>query len=161
MSIYVKFAGLNGSVTMTGFQGWSEINEVETGAINVPVHNSVGKQADRLNSHISMGNVLLLKPMDNASIQLLEHAQTGQSFNTVEIDSVTTGNPPQAYHKMILTNATIAHYSRRHTGAGGKPVEYISLSYTKIQETYIPRNSNNQAGNPVSTGYDLAKAQKM
>ena len=161
MSLYVKFAGLTGSVTTTGFQGWSEVNEMEAGAVNVPVHNTVGKQSDRVQGHPTMGNVLLIKPMDNASIQLLGQAQTGQSFSTVEIDSVSTGNPPQAYHKLILSDATIAHYSRRHSGAGGKPLEYISLTYSKIQETYIPRNGANQAGNPMSTGYDLTKAQKM
>jgi hypothetical protein len=37
----------------------------------------------------------------------------------------------------------------------------ITMDYTKIETTFIPRDANNQLGSPLRTGFDLIHAESM
>lgn len=161
MSIYVKFDGITGSVTTEGYQGWTEVDQLEFNGINVSTSNVVGKAPDRINSRPSFGEYTIVKPMDISSPYLVGCIHSGKVIPKVEIDCVTTGNPPFTYLKTTLTSVLLNHYSRRHSSAGGKPIEYISMTYTGIEETLSPRDASNKIGTPITTGYNLTTAQKM
>lgn len=160
MGIYLKVPGVNGLVHTQNYQGWIQLNSCQFGGVSNPTQMTVGKDGDRYITYPFFEQIVLHKNMDISSISLFEAVSTGKVFPQIEIVYVTTGNPVMVYAKTILHHATFTHYQESN-GNGGLPEEILSVAYTKIERTYIPRDEHNAIQSPATTGYDLPKGQKM
>jgi len=158
MAIYIKMDTISGNVTSEGYENWIEAKHVRFPGISTQVSNNTGNGYSRITGKPYFGELTVIKQTDNSTTTLFENAHSGKVIGTVEIDFVSTSNPPQAYEKFKLTNVIISHFSKEHHEGGGLPVEFIKLNYTKIEHTYIPRNSANQLQSPQVTGYDIEQA---
>ncbi len=162
MSIYMKMDGINGNVTTENYQNWIQVEDVSFGGIQNSMNNIVGKSQDRISSRPSFGEITLIKKSDVSSIKLFEAAHSGKVISKVEIDYVSTGNPPTTYSKISLTNVLISHYSEKHQGDGTSlPTERVRLHYETIEKTYTPRDASNKVGSPASSGYNLPQAKQL
>lgn len=59
----------------------------------------------------------------------------------------------------VLSDCMISGY--RVNSDGERPVEEITLSFTKIEQKYTPYDDDHKASSPISNGYDVAKASMM
>lgn len=162
MAIYIMFDGISGDVTTQNYQKWCEVSDIDFTGIHHAINNIIGKAEDRITTRPHFGEIALIKESDSSSIHLFEHSYSGKVIPKVEIHFVSTGNPPTAHTKYLLTNVIISHYSERHfNGSNAMPQEKIRLNYETIQKTYIPRNAQNQLGSPLISGFNLPKASAL
>ena len=161
MSIYMKIATLNGGVTDSQYQGAIALQDFRFGGITNHVESGLGKENDRINTAPSIKQIWISKQSDASSIDLFQATHQGRVFKTVEIDFVSTGKIPFMYEKIKLSNVIIGHFSVEHDETAQAPMEFMSLAYTSIERTYVPRDRENKAGSPVTSGYDIAKVTSL
>ena len=82
-------------------------------------------------------------------------------FHFGEFYFVSSGHPNFTYEKIKLSNAIFSHFSLEHDSDSQAPIEFMSLDYTDIERTYIPRDKENNIGNPRTSGYSLTKATSL
>ena len=153
MAIYLKYEGIDGEATHDKHQKWIDIGSLQFGlgrAISTPA----GAAANREASEPSVSEVTVTKMLDSSSSKLFTESATGAAGNKVEKHHVSTGSPGNTYAEYTLTNALVSAYSIS-TG-GDRPSESISINFTKIEYKFIPYDSNNKAGTPVTVSYDLS-----
>jgi len=161
MSIYMQIPGVQGNVQAEGYQGWIELNDVDFSGVSNPIRMDVGKAVDRNAGRPSFGQVSLLKTQDGSSIKLYEAAHSNKVFPQAEIHYVTTGSQLFAFAKMKLSNVAVSHYSEKFDSDKSRPDEVVRLTYTQMERTTIPRDSQNQAGSPMISGFDLEQAKQL
>ena len=96
--------------------------------------------------------------MDESSPDLFTEACTGDG-KTVTIDFCKTGQSVETYMQYELENCMISGYSV--SSGGDRPVESISLSFTKITMTYTPTTETGELGSPIPAGYDMQTASTI
>ena len=126
----------------------------------MPVGMQTGANLNRFNALPSFSGFELTKHKDAASHALLESVCIGKVFPEIDIHQCTTGATISAYAKYRLSNATVANIYEVASSTH-RPVEVIDLAYTKIETTYVPRDQNNRAMSPVSSGYNIETGQMM
>jgi len=159
MSIYLKIPGINGNVTAEGFQNTIECATFSHGASRA-IHTQTGRAQNREYHHPSFHDVLITKSLDKASPLLFQHFCEGKTIPQLEIHQTQSANNTVTYLKYVLHNVMISSRSIA-SQQGTDPIESIQFNYTKIEETYTPRDSSNQLTSPVTSGYDLEQAAVM
>ena len=161
MAIYLKAPNASGSVTSQSHKDWITIDAIEFGGVNTPVSMVVGNAMDRYSSQPRFSHVSIIKPADKSSNALFEAAHSGQVFEQLEFNYVSSGSNPITYGKLILKDAVVAHYADQHSAHADMPRELIRFAYTQMQRTFIPRDKSNKLGSPNTTGYDIEKASAL
>lgn len=133
---------------------------MEFSGVATPSKMIVGKVMDRSCQAPRFGQVSIIKSMDNSSIALFEAACGGTVFPSIELHYVSTGDNGKQLAKTVLSDAMVTHDSERHQGEGA-PTEVIRLSYSAIERSYTPRDSKNNLGSPVSSGFNLETASAL
>jgi len=164
MPIYMQYDGIDGDVTATGHEKWIELTSLQWHvgrSINMPI----GSDKDRESSAPSVGELVITKESDCASTKLLSSALEGEG-KTVKIDVVKTdAGKLEPYMQYTLEDTLISSYSvsaARHSsnGSGERPMESISLNFTKVEFKFTGMSDVNATGSPDTVGYDLGKGQK-
>ena len=161
MAIYMKIPGVYGEVTNSDFHAWIDLDSVNFTGITTPTNDIVGRGTSRAVTIPRFGAIAITKAVDKSSIALFEAAHSGKTFPSVEIDFVTTGDPAFAYEKIKLTNVMVTHYSEQKSSEDSRPQEFITLAYEQIEKTYIPRDAENVAQSPITSGFSLPQAKSM
>lgn len=162
MAIYLKVDGATGNVTTKGYEQWIDCQELEFAGISTTIEQTIGDDMDRVVQYPHFSLIQLTKHLDSSSIFFFEHAHNRQSLSSVDIHSVRVSDPVFTFSKIRLTNVIVAHYSEfMSAGHTAKPTEQIALSYTAIEKTYIPQESNGTTGSPITSGYDLATGKGL
>lgn len=153
MAIYVKYEGIDGDATHEQHKKWLDIGNLTWGVgrgISTPVGSAMNREASE--PHVS--EVTLTKLMDASSPKFFTEACTGKQGKKVVIHLVTTGSPGDTYAEYTLTNVLVSGYSV--STSGDRPVEQISLNFTKIEVKYVPYDINHKPQAPIIANYDLA-----
>lgn len=154
MAIYMNYDGIPGTVQTQGYTGWIEVESFTFGT-NRPISAPTGAGSDRELGLPSVGDVLISKPLDKSTIQLFSESVSSDENKTVKFAFVTTSKGQAAtYLTYELTNTAVASYNIS-AGGEGKPVESLSLNFTKIKETFTDLSAGG-SGTPMSVTYDLA-----
>ncbi len=159
MPIYMQFPNANGSVTAQGFQNWIELTSLAFG-VDRPSDSRLGTAGYSATGKLQVHNVLITKPTDGASPQLVISALQGVFNQTVKIAFVTTSSGGMVnFMSLELDNCGVASY-HMNGAQEGLPSESYSLSFAKIIFTF---NNMDQGGssNPTITGYDLETASSI
>jgi len=92
--------------------------------------------------------------MDCSSPQLFQQSCQGRAISQIEIHVCDSQGAFLKYklYDVIISNRQV------FINSGNHPVESLNLSFSKIEETYIPRNSEHQVMSPLASGYDLKEA---
>lgn len=154
MAIYLEIEDITGNVTEQGHEEWIEVDSLQWG-VGRAISSEIGRAADRESSQPSISEITVTKMMDASSPDLFTEACTGDG-KTVTIDFCKTGQEVEAYMQYELENCMISGYSV--SSGGDRPVETISLSFTKITMTYTPTEENGELGSPIPAGYDMQTA---
>lgn len=162
MAIYLKLDNIKGNVTTEGYQQWIDCIDLSFDGIHSDVQQHIGHDMDRVISHPFFGDIHLIKFLDQSSIALFEHAHNRKAIEHVDIHCVNTSDPIFTFAKYTLKNVIVSHYSEMTVQQlYAKPREFISLSYTALEKTYIPKDSDNKPQSPIISGYDLAQGEAM
>jgi type VI protein secretion system component Hcp len=161
MSIFMKIDAINGSATHSGYDGWISLKAVDFSGIIQPVHQIVGRMKDRLSELPIIGQVEIIKQVDDSSLPLFQAASSAKVIHSVEIDFVTSGDHGFTYEKLELSDVIISHYREKHRDGIARPYEYLWLSYVSINKTFYPRGADNTPGAPVRAGYDLSSGTRL
>lgn len=155
MAIYMKYAGIDGSVSTAGFEKWIELDSVQFG--HARAISSGGR--DRKAVVPAVSEITVSKEHDAASSSLFRESLTGQG-KAATISFTTTGKDKMTkYLQIELENTLISSWNLSgRGGADGKPTETLSLNFTKITFTTSSLNEKTQ-GKPDSATYDLTNMQ--
>ena len=156
MPIYMLYDGFKGDVTAAGHEGWIEVNSFQWG-VGRGISSPTGGSSDREPSAPSVSEIVVTKPTDIATVDLLRESLAGEGED-VTIDFCRTDKGAvNVYLSYTLNNTLISGYSL--SSDGDRPQESISLNFTKIQcRDFLP-GAQNADGSPATVGYDLAAAK--
>jgi type VI secretion system secreted protein Hcp len=153
MPIYMNYDGVTGDVTAKGHENWIELSSFQWG-IGRGITSPVGGSKDREASAPSVSEIVVTKISDNSTTDMLKQSLTGDG-KTVKIDFCKTDKDQfTPYYQIELDNTLISGLS--FSSGGDRPMESISLNFTKVTFTDIQLSETNDDGSPVRVGYDLA-----
>ena len=158
MAIYLKYDGIDGDATHEDHKKWLTVESLQWG-VGRAIATPVGSAKNREASEPSVAEVTIAKAMDASSVYLFQEACTGQAGKKVEIHLVSTGSPGATYLEYVLTDSLVSGYSV--SSGGDRPMESVSINFTKVEMKYIPLEANNEAGSPITKGYDLVSTKHV
>ena len=156
MAIYMNYNNISGDVTETGHKNWIELSSFQWG-MGRGISSTVGSSAERESTAPSVTEVVIGKDNDVSTGKLMQEAFSGHG-QTVKVDFTRTSKDQQEiYLSLELTDTMISGYS--HSSSGDRPVESISLNFTKVQFSTKQMTALGEDGQPDHVTYDLATAQ--
>ena len=156
MAIFLKFDGIDGDATHDKHKKWITIESLEWG-VGRSVATQVGSGKNREASQPSVSEVSLNKQMDTASALLFQESCVGNKGKSATVHLVSTGSPGETYLEYTLSDALVTGYSVSTDGE--RPLESITLNFSKVEMKYIPLKENNEAGGPMIKSFDLVTAK--
>ena len=158
MPIYMKYDSIDGDVTAAGHEKWIEVNSFQWG-VGRGISSPTGGSSDREASAPSVSEIVVTKPTDIASVKLLDESLEGEGTD-VTIDFCKTDKGQlNVYLSYTLNNTMISGFSM--SSGGDRPLESVSLNFTKIQCRDIGLGAKNEDGQPATVGYDLGAGTVM
>jgi type VI secretion system secreted protein Hcp len=171
MKAYMKINGVSGNVTANSFKDAIALTGVHFN-VKRAMNTKPGAISDRQGTRPSFSEVTVTKEVDKASPILFRDATTGKPIPTVDIQFTHAGQNTNITHSVTLSNVLISGYELEHTEKtavtdqegktekdSDKPIEHITLNFTKMEIKNTPYDANNKAQSPVAAGYDLETAQ--
>ena len=164
MAIYMKYDAIKGDVSASGHEQWIELSSFKYD-ITRAISAQTGSKGDRETSAPTIGEVVITKRTDRATVGLLGEAYQGHG-KKVQIDFCKTDKGQvNAYAKWGLENVLISGYSfstAEATGPGAEhPRESISLNFTVVTFTEYGSDVTGKIGNPSTIAYDAAQAKVL
>ncbi len=155
MAIYMKYGTFKGDVTVKGYEGWIELESFSWGLhrnINAPKSGG----ANRESGEPIVGEIHVTKKTDMATISLFGDAIASKSSDTkVNLHFTQTNKQQTPFLKIDLENTVLSSFQIT-ASSEHRPMESLTLNFTKIVKTHTPIMENGQ-GTPKSGGYDLTK----
>jgi type VI secretion system secreted protein Hcp len=157
MAIFMKYPGVDGESTVSGFTGQIELQSFQFG-VGRGISHARGTST-RESSEASVSEITVTKHTDGASLKLLEAALHGTLDKQVVITFTRTqsGGGVQAYLSYTLTDCGVSGFSL--SSGGDRPNESLSLNFSKFEFQYGKVGDKLSPEN-ASTTYDLATAKK-
>ncbi|HVC63719.1 MAG TPA: type VI secretion system tube protein Hcp [Acetobacteraceae bacterium] len=152
MAIYMKLGSIQGSVTTSGYENWIALDSFQWGF-------SAGYTAKQSGSEVSVREVVVTMRTEKAS-PLVVNAGVSRSVLTPSVIikfTTTSKDKVDVFMSYELSNCVITNYAISGPQEG-HPTETLSLSFTKITETFNPRDSK-LTGSPTTVTYDVTSAQ--
>ncbi len=154
MAIYMKFGSVNGPVTTDGFKNWIELNSFQFGTSRQMSTGARGGKREGADPSIS--EIVVTKENDVSSSKLFQDAVGGNMNTKVEIKmTTTTKNKVETYLTFELVDCGVSSYSV--SSGGDKPMESLSLNFTKVTVTPTPLDAAGQIKKGDVVSYDLQK----
>lgn len=158
MAIYMKLGNIKGNVTTKGHEEWINVDSFQFGVargISTPVGNTKNREA----SAPSLSEVTLSKEMDQSSPYLFNESCVGKGLKAMFHFCRTAADKLETYLEVELENALVSNYSV--SSGGERPVETVTLNFTKIVMKYVPWKEDHAKEAPHPAGYDLVGAGKV
>jgi type VI secretion system secreted protein Hcp len=160
MPIYMKYDGIDGSVTATGHEKWIELQSAQMG-VHRQVTSAQGRGENREASVPSVSEIVVTKDLDAASTNLFRAALYGEG-KKVKIDFCKTDKDKfEPFLQLELENTLVSSFSQ--SGSGGdthsRPMESLTLNFTKIQYNTIGMDKANATGKPDRAMWDLGQGK--
>lgn len=140
MAAFLKLGDIKGEATDKKHKDWIIIQSMSS-----PVFRSIpegAKDSQRSRGDTTLGDIAVVRELDKSSVKLQESCANGTFFDTVEINFTSqVGNAQEPYYKYKLSDVIISSYSV-HANSSGDPLpsEEVTLSYTKVEWTYVLLN---------------------
>ncbi len=156
MPIYMKYEAIDGDVTAEGHEKWIELHSCQFG-VGRAIKSPTGGSKDREGSAPSLTEIAISKDTDVSSPKLFSESLQGEGV-PVTIDFCKTDKGKlETYLTYTLTDTVVSSFSMSHAGGdrSKRPMESLSLNFTKIELKNISMGSANDTGSPDAVTYDL------
>ena len=156
--IFLKLDNIEGESQAKGFEKQLEIMTFSHN-VAMPVTNDVSNN-ERTSGRAHVGEMSLTKFVDLATPKLIEYCCSGKMIKEAVLTLCRNDNGKMLpFIIYTLTNVVISHLSVSG-GSGGKPVETMSLNFTKIKWEITAQKSDSQKEGNVSSVWDMATNKK-
>lgn len=162
MPIYMNWGSSNppklrGSVTVTGHQGWIELDAASFGP---------GARAGSSAMGLAPKEIVITKRLDSASTSFFRMASggTGSGPTPVTIDFVKIGDKGEPVVTMSwnLTGVVIAGYQSGSSAIGERNAgENVTLNFTKIAWGQVSGVTPHSTDPPKEMGWDVSANRKL
>lgn len=152
MSMYLNYEGIKGEATAEGHEQWMDIDTLSWG-VSRALSAKTGTNQNREATSTTISEVTFTKITDNATPYLFMESCIGKG-KEIKIHLTKTDDTLQSYIEYTLRDCMISSYTVNSDGE--RPIETISLSFTKIELRYIPHDDKNNVATPVSQIYDVS-----
>jgi type VI secretion system secreted protein Hcp len=149
--------GITGSVTAAGHEKWIELHSCQLG-VNRNVTSPTGRGTNREAAVPSVSEIVVTKDLDCASTSLFKASLWGEG-KKVKIDFCKTDKDKfEPFLQLELENTLISSFSTSGSGGDGnaRPMESLSLNFTKILFVTTLMDDKNSTGKPDRGLWDLA-----
>ncbi len=159
MPIYMKIEGYKGPVkdpgVGTNYFDCFEINSVKFGPSRRNPNAS-----DRESAVPSISEIVITKPTDSTSANLFKSALMSGGKKVTIAFVKNDGDKKVKYMEITLTDTMISSYNI--TTSGDKPLDSMTLNFTKIEFKYVSEEqANDLIGTPETVGYDMSINSSM
>lgn len=154
MSIFMNYEGINGEATAKGHEQWTDILTLDWD-VKRSLSAVTGTSKDREATSTTLSQVTVTKLMDESTPLLFTEVCVGKG-KQVLIHLTKTGDVLENFIEYTLTDVMISGYEM--VTAGGRPMEVITLSFTKLEMKYTPYDDKHKKTASIAAGYDIAKA---
>ena len=156
--IFLKLDNIEGESQAKGFEKQLEIMTFSHN-VAMPVTNDVSNN-ERTSGRAHVGEMSLTKFVDLATPKLNEYCCSGKNIPTAILTLCRNDDGKMLpFIVYTLTNVIISHLSVSGS-SGGKPVETMSLNFTKIKWEITAQKSDSQKEGNVSSVWDMATNKK-
>ena len=153
ISVFLKLEGVDGESTETGHVGEIDAVSFKAGVFDPTLTTFAGGGASRA----KFNPITVFKVVDKSSPVLFLACATGKHFATATLSITRLFNEvPVTFFKIVLSDVIISsiNVEGNENDTGDSLMEPVTLSYSKIQWSFISKNSE---GTPVTVtgGWDL------
>ncbi|HEY8747136.1 MAG TPA: type VI secretion system tube protein Hcp [Tepidisphaeraceae bacterium] len=136
MPAFLKLGDIKGEATDQDHKDWIQVE-----SMSAPIHRSIpegAKDQQRARGDTTLGDVVIVRPLDKSSTKLQEACASGKFYADAEIHLCTTvKGKQQPYLKYLLKNVIISSYSFHGNGSGSPtPSEELTLAFTGVEWNY-------------------------
>lgn len=161
MPIFMEFEGIKGSVTAADHKEWILLESMQWGggrSVATPTGSGKNREASRL----SVSEVVVTKLQDASSRALLGEGLGGDGEGkkvTLHLATTDQGTA-NVLLKIVLEDTLVSGFSTSGSDGSGRPMESLSLNFTKIAKTfYTQAITGTKGAEPYTTTYDVAEAK--
>jgi type VI secretion system Hcp family effector len=152
---FVKIGDFEGEATDTKHKGWSIMHR-----LSAPITRVTGgfEQSERAGGASALGNAVIIKDLDAASVKIQKACATGQKLPKVQIELCTAADGGgQPYLIYLLENVVVTGYDLgnpldEHRIA---PTEQVTVSFTKATWTYVKYGPDGASQGKVTETYTI------
>ena len=157
MPIFMKYDGVDGDVKAAGHEKWIMLDSCQLG-VHRNIANTSGRGQNREASAPSVSEIVVTKKQDCASTGLFKASLHGEGKKAEIHFCKTDKDKVEPYMKIELENVLISSYNVSGHGGDGndRPMESLSLNYTKIVYTTVQMDDKNATGKPQRADWDQA-----
>lgn len=155
---YVRFEGVDGEVTESGHEDWSDILSFSQ-PITRP-GSAAGGTIRR--GDVIMEDIVLTKELDKASPKLAESICSGSVFPEVEIHITTEVSDEGRATFLVyeLTNVIVAGYQvNGSANSDFRPVETISINFEEINVTYTEIDHDGESKGNIEYSWKVEEGE--
>jgi type VI secretion system secreted protein Hcp len=157
---FLKFEGLDGESTRSGFEKWIEIYSFSWGASN-PVTIGAGTTGAAAGK-VSISSFNIMKKSDSASPTLFQYCCVGKHFPTatVKMNKASGDATALVFLEYDFTEVYVESVQwSGSTGGDDTPTESVSLAFGSVKISYTPQTTSGAPGTPVRGSWDLTKVK--
>ena len=153
--IYMKIEGVDGEVLDETHPSSIEIESFSWGMSNPTTTTGGGAGTGK----VVMQDFHFVKRVDKSSPQIMLHCATGRHMTKVELFlRKAGGDKPIEYYKVTLEDCLVSSYSTSGSGSEDRPMESLSLNFTKITYSYQVQKADGSLDTPILFTYNKATA---
>jgi type VI protein secretion system component Hcp len=157
--LFMKVDGVEGSADEEGHKKWIVLSTAQWGASR-NITSSV-KGASRETAAPSIHEVVVSKPKDNASIDLIKLALSGTGKKVIIEECRTASSPGKPFEvivKVELEGVLISSMSLSRSG-NTFPTETLTLNFTKGTWSFLEGTDKNKTSKSNRVIWDIAKGE--
>lgn len=110
---------------------------------------------------VTVSDFMFTKLIDKSSPELFLHCATGKHIPSAQLTLRKAGEEQLEYHKIIMTDVLISSFQSSGSGGGDeRPVDQVSLNFSKVEVEYRPQNEKGALDAAVKAGFDLKTSKK-
>lgn len=153
---FVKVGDFEGESTDSKHKGWSLLQ-----SFSAPLSRTTGgfEQSERALGATALGDAVIVKDLDSASVKIQKACVTGQKITKVKVEMCTAVEGAlEAYlayefENVIVTGYDIDVFSQ-------PPTERVRLSYTKVTWTYTKFGPTGASQGKVTDSFAIGAGGK-
>jgi len=161
-NIFMYADGIKGDCSDKHHKDWIELVKVGWG-VGRDITSKPSTRGDRESSNAQTADLQILKLMDRATPQTFIESCCGRARQVIiELTKTGSGKGADVYMQYIFHHALFSNYHVRHRKNNKRrPMEFLTLSYTKVEQRYIQYDENNTPLAPVAVGFNTATNSKV
>lgn len=105
--------------------------------------------------HVDMEDFHVAMEINKSTPQVFLHCATGKPIKEALLTCRKAGGKQEEFLKFKFTHVVISSHNTTGAGGGTKPVDNITLNFSKLEVTYAEQSDSGPVGSPETHWYDL------